>query len=281
MQEESGLENRSDGDISLIDILKFLGRHVGLISAITVIGGGAGVGVGRIVPQVWEATSIVVIGRVGNELIEPLQNAAERVGTSGFAQRVIHAVGAPVREDMVSASLKGAPRGTDLVAITVRGPTSEDATRYAAAARDVMILTQGVKMTKAEDVLQSEASFADKALERAVKRRDSWAGYAKGMADGSTKPRLAEVLLLKEMIDRNDAQADEARKQSEKFQRSLRPSETFPSRALDDGMPVVKKVFPSRTKFVGGGVIFGVLLGGLCALVLELRSRGRLKAAAR
>lgn len=281
MQVESNLDNSSDGDVALTDVLRFIGRHVVLISAVAVVGGIAGFGVSRIAPQVWEGTSIVMIGRVGNELIEPPPNAVERVGTAGFAQRVVSAAGTPVREDMLRASLRAAPRGTDLVAISVRGPTSEDAARYATVARDVMLQAQNDKILDAEARLRSDAASAERALERAVKQQDSWSVYMKGVADGAVKPQLAEVLILKDMIDRTDAQIDDARKKSEKLQRSLRPTETYASQAIDDGAPLVTKVSAGRIKFVAGGLILGVLLGLLCAVGLDLRASARRKSGAR
>ncbi|WP_353191893.1 Wzz/FepE/Etk N-terminal domain-containing protein [Pandoraea pnomenusa] len=281
MQVERDLEKRSDGDIALTDILGFIGRHIGLIAVFTVVGGAVGMGVSTVVPQAWEATTVVMVGRVGNELVEPVANAVERAGTGGFAQRVVQAAGTPVRADMIAGSLRAAPRGTDLIAITVKGPSQADAARYAAAAGKVMIAEQDVKQARAVDALKREGVFADRLRERSEKARDEWTSYAKGVTAPGAKPQLAEVLLLKEMISRNDLSVDVAIKAAEKVQRSLRDSETYPSRAFDDGTPVAAKVFPSRTKFLGAGIIAGLLLGGIISLVRELRLRGRHQAAAR
>lgn len=225
----------------------------------------------------WESTAAVQIGQVGQAevgkvtaLVEAPPRAIERMKLASFQDNVLTRVGVDTSENdpkaqLFRSSLKlRQPLGTDLIELTVRAYSRDQAYRLAQATIEQLRQSHDKLALPSIDALRRQLDVATQQLEHAQKARESLASQAASGKDIDARNRFAESALLGQMMTMRD---EEIRKLSERrlmLEERLGPVRTYPTSLIESIHVSTKPVSPQRALTVllaaAGGLVAGIAI---------------------
>jgi uncharacterized protein involved in exopolysaccharide biosynthesis len=275
-------------DISLSQVWQILGAGKRYLIGWLLVGTVVSIAVVVLVPERWEATALVRLGRVGAVhdtagvhpseealLIESPERASERFRMRSFQDNVLSALAISIedsdaRSDLYRTSLKARPvRGTDLLELKVRGFSAQDA--EALASGSVMHLREVHRTIEVPlaDRLNAQVEETGRELVQAESERSRLSALLVEREGAAKKAGFAESVYLANLIAQDDEKIRKLRDRLILLQEQSSPSRTYPTGLLDTISVPPDPVFPRRVLVivlaVGGGLmlgLFGAFLAG-------------------
>jgi hypothetical protein len=245
-----------------------LRRNVLRWSAAAVLGGVMGFGVAFLLPPKWEAATLIRIGKVKGQLVEPVHAAVERIKLQPFQQRVAELADPPNEGGkratrMRSVKARAMP-GTDLVEVKLRGPAQEDARAQAAAVVKALQEVHQQVSAPTVDHLQRHYEETRRQLDAARAAREDV--LARLAAQRQTSDLLQPIVMSNILAHRDtDIRALEQRLYM--VEEALGPLLTYPTSAVD---AIHTDPFPTVIQRMLG-LVFGALAGLVIAVAIALR----------
>lgn len=278
--------------ISGADVVRFVRSQFWWIVGLLFVGAVGGIAVSFLFPREWEATSVLQIGQVDDGPptlsgaptplpIDTAPRAVERVKVRSFEDGVLQALAFPVddRTDPRSRLLRKTLRAeqvpdTDLISISARGFSAEQAKQIVQAAQDQLIAAHGAFVTDAIKRLRASMDEVSAEIADARTKRGGTDAVAVGsraqMQGGGNND--AAALVLGKMADVSNASllADAERRRDD-LNRALSPDHTFNTKPLGAVAVSDFPVSPKRSVFAMLGALLGLLIGLLIASVRSNR----------
>lgn len=279
-----------DGDevaIRFDDVLRFLWRYFWMILGSSLAGLVAGVCLTFVIPKQWEATGILQIGQVANEVtpaspipIEPPARALERVRMPQFVSNILTALGEPVESDgnatsaLIRRSLKSTPLSdAELIQFAVRGYSPEEARRAAQAVADEVTRVHAGLMRPTLDKLNADLAEVEQGMITEEKRRDALSELAQIRGQAGIAGKFSENVLLSEMLTENDKALRLLRLRKNALREFLTKERTFNTRLLGPIEVNGRNVYPRQAPFGAAGLAIGLLLSLLVGTAIEAKRR--------
>jgi LPS O-antigen subunit length determinant protein (WzzB/FepE family) len=280
-----------ESGLSFEQIASFTKRRALSIAALTAVGGVVGVAAAIILPPEWQATDVLQVGQITRTLVsngnttvvvQPLEPAArtvDRMSLRQFQDSVLRALGLPVdrrasREtalirDYAQAALK---HDADLVSITARGGTPEQAKQVVAAYEKLVIDAHRELLAPSVDRMSSELEQARSALTAATKREAQLNAQSTDMLRGQ-EGRFSANVLRDNLLQRNEEELHRLALRIEELQEDLNPARTFNTRPLMTGIEVDDKpVFPRKSTAAALGALIGFVVSVCLGLWCDNRA---------
>ncbi|KJJ99492.1 hypothetical protein UB44_15405 [Burkholderiaceae bacterium 26] len=235
------------------------------------------------VPPRWTAKVTVQIGQVamananGTPAKLTLENqltAAERVNQPNFRLNVIKALGLPEpdtgskKADLAFDSLRAAAeRSPDLVTLQASSYSKEEALEIVDAAFKGLSTTHRKLFEQSTEVTQQELTRAQDNLSAAdTEYRNATNALKSGLTANAAGAR---DVLVSNTVSLLRAQVSDLRQQVNAYRDALSPVQSYPTRAVAPAYVPERPSTPSRTVWVLGGVIIGLLIGAAFALLRD------------
>jgi len=272
--------------ISGADVIRFVRTRFWWIVGFLILGVIGGIVVSFTFPREWEATSVLQIGQVDDGPptlsgaptplpIDSPQRAVARIKVHSFGDGVLKALSFPMgdRQDPRSRLVRKTLLArqvpdTDLISISARGFSAEQAKQIVQAAQDQLIAAHGVFVSDAIKRLRASMTQVDSEITDARAKRgrmDAVAGGSRAQAGGGGNNEAA-ALLLGNMVDVSNASllADAERRRDD-LNRALSRDHTFNTKPLGAVEVSDFPVAPKRSVFAMLGGLLGLMIGLLVA----------------
>ncbi|MFC4518876.1 Wzz/FepE/Etk N-terminal domain-containing protein [Cupriavidus pinatubonensis] len=264
--------------MSFEDGLNFLRRHFGKIICAGVVGAGIGLGLTFVIPKQWEATAILQVGQIASENATPTQiettaRAVERLKLEQFEDRVIVALGLPLEAgesrsaDLIRNSSKILLlRNADLIQISTRGNSPDEAKRFAQAYCEELINAHAALAKPSLDKLKADLADVQSSLATEESRRTQLSTLLNASNRAGVVGKFSENVLLNDIVSDNDKQLRQLRLHKNSVEEKLSPERTFNTRILGVVDVTRRAVYPKKVIFAIAGLMVGLFL----ALVIGL-----------
>lgn len=251
-----------------------------------VVGAVAGLAASIVVPPRWTAKLTVQIGQVamantnGAPVKLPLENqltAAERVNQPNFRLDVIKALGLPQpdtgskKADLAFDSLRAsAERSPDLITLQAASYSKEEALEIVDTAFKGLSATHRKLFEQSTETTQQELTRAQNNLSAADEEYRNAANALKSgyTGNGATAAGARDVL-VSNTVSLLRAQVSDLHQQVNAYRDALSPVQSYPTRAVAPAYVPERPSTPSRTVWVLGGVVIGLLVGAALALLRD------------
>lgn len=282
----------SAGDsISGADIIRFVRTQFRWVAGFLILGVVGGIVVSYASPREWEATSVLQLGQVDDGPptlsgaptplpVDSPQRAVERIKVRSFEDGVLKALSYSVddrndpRSRLVRKTLlaRQVP-DTDLISISARGFSAEQAKQIVQAAQDQLMAAHGEFVSDAIKRLRARMAEVDTEITDARAKRgrmDAVAGDSHAQPGGGSNE--AAALLLGNMVDvSNSSLLADAERRRDDLNRALSPDHTFNTKPLGGVAVSDFPVAPKRSVFAMLGGLLGLMIGLLVASVRSNR----------
>ncbi|HVW52335.1 MAG TPA: hypothetical protein VHC91_18430 [Trinickia sp.] len=281
-----------ESGLSFDQIASFAKRRAPWIAGLTAVGIVAGIGVALLIPDEWQATDVLQVGQVTRTLVtngstsvivQPLEPAArtvDRMSLRQFQDSVLQSLGLPLdrtrsREtalvrDYAQPALQ---RDGDLVSITARGTTPEQAKRIVSAYEKLLIDAHLELLLPSVNRMTAELRQAKSALADAQKREVQLNAQSTNMLKGQEGHFSADVL-RDNLLQRNEEELNRFALRIEELQEDLSAARTFNTRPLMQGIEVGDKpVFPRKGTAAALGALIGFVLSICVGLLRDHRDQ--------
>lgn len=271
--------------LTIDHVLGFVRRHGWRLVLAGLLGGALGGALSFGVAKQWQAQVTLQIGRVfsqGNAmLVERPTEAVARLQLAVFRDRVLQALSLPLASEdspetaMLRSSLHaGVLRTTDLVTVSVRAPSAEQAERWLVAVNAILAEDHAQLLRPSVGRLESEWKDIEADYPVAVARRDAL--YERALAGSNTPEAWSamESVLRETLINQIEQSVRTLQLRRATVAEQLSPDLTFNTRPMN-GVDVSRRpVFPSRPLFaVVGAVLAGLLVFVVCVVCDYRRAR--------
>lgn len=270
---------QSDDELSFLDLVAFVRRHLLALLGGALIGGALGLAVAFALPAQWEAVALLRVAQLGGSApMEPPLRAVERVKQKSFEDDVLGRMGVSPGESSPKASLlrdglKVKVEKSDLVGVRVRGASPDEAARFADA---VIAELASVHARMAEPTLQrwrGEIEEIDAELKRGGREMDRLSDLL-GRQSGATQTAALSQAVLSNILLSRETELRGFRERKRVLQEQRSPERTFPTASLGRVDISARPVSPKKSLFAAAGLMIGVFMGVLLSV---LRHGGRPK----
>jgi len=272
-----------------IDALLFrLRKHLIPLTLATFIGGIAGVGLAIFLPKQWEAKVLIQVGQtfavspdgVGTPTsLEQPARTAEWLQSQSVETEVLDSLGLPVEAgvnrdtDLLRAATKVRYlRGAELVEMSTRGYSPEQAKRVLMAYQANLVSTHGKLLAPALNRMKSDLSEVNAAIAVRSEEQASLESNAKYGARLNATERFSANALVNQLRDHINEQLRILQQRRVTLQEALNPERTFNSYAISPVSVAPRPVFPKRSVFGLLGAVIGALFG---TILVTLRTSQR------
>ncbi|CAJ0690569.1 hypothetical protein LMG18102_01305 [Ralstonia mannitolilytica] len=271
---------------STANVTRVLRESVRWVLLAGVIGAVAGVAASIVIPPRWTAKLTVQIGQVamantnGAPVKLPLENqltAAERVNQPNFRLDVIKALGLPhpdtgsKKADLAFDSLRAsAERSPDLITLQASSYSKEEALEIVDMAFKGFSATHQKLFEQSTETAHQELARAQNNLSAAEAAYRNAANALKSgyLGNGATAAGARDVL-VSNTVALLRAQVSDLHQQVNAYRNALSPVQSYPTRAMAPAYVPERPSTPSRTVWVLGGVVIGLLVGAALALLWD------------
>lgn len=238
------------------------------------------------VPPRWTAKLTVQIGQVamananGTPVKLTLENqltAAERVNQPNFRLNVIKVLGLPEpdtgskKADVAFDSLRAsAERSPDLITLQASSYSREEALEIVDAAFKDLSTTHRKLFDQSTQATQQELARAQDNLSAAdAEYRKATNTLKSSLTTNAGAVAGARDVLVSNTVSLLRAQVSDLHQQVSAYRDALSPVQSYPTRAVAPAYVPERPSTPSRTVWVLGGVVIGVLVGAALALLRD------------
>lgn len=276
---------KGDLTVSLGDIIDFCQRYCWLLLSILCLGALVGFASTYLLKKQWEAKTVVQVGQIytGNGpsvQIEPTARAMERVRLAPFLDAVIQRLklpvtpGADANADLIRASANVTlNRGADLLELSVRGASRDDAQRFLTAFEDELIEIHAALSKPSVDRMQKEMADVKAAIGAEQQRKTKLEFLASRSIASSGAGKFSESVLLSELVQQNESQIRTFQLRKSALEEQMDPQRTFNTRPLGAVAVGRRPAFPRKLFFVVGGAVLGLSIAIAIGLYTEVRRR--------
>jgi capsular polysaccharide biosynthesis protein len=274
--------------LSLDQIASFAKRHFVLILCCVVLGIAISIGVALVMPKEWDATNTLQVGQVArstgdsNFAIEPIEAPArtvERLMLPQFQDDVLRMLGLPMErsESRVTALVRdhvviGLVRNTDLISISARGYSQDEARRIVDAYETRLIETHKALLQPSLDHAVSELAQAKGSIVLLQQRREQLESLSAQKSVNDDR-NFSQNVLLGNLLQQNDSDIRRFQAQVQDLQEAMDPARTFNTRPLINVIAVSDKpIFPKKSVFAALGALIGLVIGAGIGLLGDRRS---------
>ncbi len=267
---DAGTENHKMSQvITFEDGINFARRNSVRIIVCGLVGALIGLGLAFVIPKEWEATSVLQIGQLASESgppapIETTSRAVERIKLDQFQDIVLTRLGLPLdvganrATDLFRNSSKVALlRNADLIQVSVRGNSPEEAKRFAQMYGEELISVHAALAKPSLDKLKADLAEVSDSLILEEKRRVRLATLLESRNRESVVGKFSENVLLNDIVSSNDKQLRQLRLQKNSIQERLDPERTFNTRVLGSVDVTRRAVFPKKSVLAIAGLLAG------------------------
>ncbi|MGN6318227.1 Wzz/FepE/Etk N-terminal domain-containing protein [Trinickia sp.] len=281
-----------ESGLSFDQIFSFAKRRMRSIAGLAILGAIAGIGVALVLPDEWQATDVIQVGQITrtlitngntNVIVQPLEPAArtvDRMSLRQFQDDVLKSLGLPLERgrssetalvrDYAQVDLR---RDGDLVTITARGYTPEQAKQVVAAYEKLIIDAHQALLQPSVNRMSAELQQAKSALTAAQRRESVLNSQSTDMLKGA-EGRFSADVLRDSLVQRNDEELHRFAQRIEEIQEDLNPARTFNTRPLMSSIEVGDRpVFPRKSTAAELGALIGFAVGVCLGLLLDNRAR--------
>ncbi|MDD2542113.1 MAG: O-antigen ligase, partial [Desulfuromonadaceae bacterium] len=248
-------------------LVKVIKRNVYLLLGGALLGGFFGLALAFVLPSEWEANSLVRLGQLGRgNVIESPLLAIDRLKSKSFQNDVLRNLKLSTNEDdekgkAFRSSLKIKLEKSDLINITLRGNSSEEARLHMGAligqlkAVHTGIYLPGINRWKQElQALNSDLKLASNETQRLFSLLNKQDGVAVDKFFSQT------IILNNDLVLRErELQVLSDRKRI--LEERLSPEQTFETSSLGGVEISERPIFPKKSIFMILGLIVGMLIG--------------------
>ena len=282
-------QNVEDSEfIDLTQIWESIKRHwVTLITCI-VLGSVAAVTFWMVLPPKWQATATIQIGQMPSNtptkdlvqtvLVEPAEQAAERLGQRELEDKALKALGLPLDEGtdkrtaLFRKSLKATVvKNTNFIQISLTAFSTQEAKKYLDTAIQSLIDVHNKRMAPAlKNVnVRVEANSLQMAEAQAQLMR------LQGMVNGTGQPRsdgqFAPQVIAADLLAKQNEQIRSLTTERTALSDLLSPSNTYPTSVIDAVFVPAHPYFPKLSLFLPVGLLLGAAIGVVLALLRDRR----------
>lgn len=270
---------------SIANVTRVLRESARWVLLAGVVGAVAGLAASIVVPPRWTAKLTVQIGQVvmananGTPAKLTLENqltAAERVNQPNFRLNVIKTLGLPEpdtgsrKADLAFDSLRAsAERSPDLITLQASSYSKEEALEIVDAAFKDLSTTHRTLFDQSTEVTRHELARAQDNLSAADAEYRNATNTLKSDLTTSAAAAGARDVLVSNTVSLLRAQVSDLHQQVNAYRDALSPVQSYPTRAVAPAYVPERPSTPSRTVWVLGGVVIGLLVGTSLALLRD------------
>ncbi|AMR79527.1 hypothetical protein [Cupriavidus nantongensis] len=276
------------GSGALTVSIDFARRHLVLISASFVIGGVLGYVLTFLIPQQWEARSVLQMGQIQTSpttngqqsvVIETAARAMERMKLGPFQDAVLKKLnlpsdpGANKNTDLFRSSLTTQVlRTSELLEIGVRGYSAEQARRFLLETQNELIHLHSVLSEPSITRFQSDLDETRTSLAAAMAQyRQLQQMGAQNPPKQNANAKFSEQVLLGNLLSLTESEMRNLRLRQSALEEQLNPARTFNTRPLGDVEVSRRPVFPKKVPFAVGGALLAALVATMFGMWADSR----------
>lgn len=269
--------------VSFEDGVNFLRRHVGKIIGAGLVGAGIGLGLTFVIPKQWEATAIIQVGQVANDTANPTQiettaRTMERLKLNQFEDRILTGLGLPleVGESRSTDLFRNSSqilllRNSDLIQISARGHSPEEARRFTQAYCNELISVHAALAKPTLDKLGADLAEVQASLITEENRRKQLASLLDARGRAGIAGKFSENVLLNDIANDNDKQLRQLRLHKNSVEEKLSPERTFNTRILGAVDVTRRAIYPKKAIFTIAGLMVGLFFALMLGLWIDRR----------
>lgn len=281
--------SRDGAVVTLEQVLAFLRRHLKKLALTALMGAVLAIGLALLLPKQWEASAVIQIGQITNDnpqaspmtLVETVGRAVERLQLPQFEDVVLKKLGLPLavgedaNTDLIRHSLKATQlKNADLIEVTVRGFSREDAQRYVQAFLDELINAHAVLAKPSMDKVKSNMTEVTRQIAAEEAKKVQLSSLARIRDETKAKASFSESVLLASMAADNDKQLQTLRQREINIREQLNPERTFNTRLFGPIYVSRRHVYPRGSLFALGGLALGLAVAIGWGLLNDFRRGG-------
>lgn len=268
---------QSDDELSFLDLVAFVRRHLPALLGGALMGGALGLAVAFVLPARWEAVALLRVAQLGvaqlggSAPVELPLRVVERVKQKSFEDDVLRRMGFSPDESSPKSSLlrdglKVKVEKSDLVGVRVRGASPDEAARFADA---VIAELASVHARMAEPTLQrwrGEIEEIDVELKRGGREIGRLSGLLERQSGATQTAALSQAVLSNILLSR-ETELRGFRERKRALQEQLSPERTFPTASFGRVDISAQPASPKKALFVAAGLMIGVFVGVLLSVL--------------
>jgi uncharacterized protein involved in exopolysaccharide biosynthesis len=231
----------------------------------------------------WQASAQIRPGQIASSsvvttVIESPARIAERVNSQAFAAALKARLELPPgdgdpRSRIVDDSLRASVlERAALVSVKVEGFSKDEVLRTAEAALKQLVDAHAPMYRPTVERLSTQLAEIDADVRRIEGERTRLlATITAGNPLDRAGERFSESVLIGNLINIRDSELRTLRDRAASINEALSPERTYPTGPIDRVVVPERAIYPRRSMFVVGGVIVGMMLGAMLALVVRRR----------
>ncbi|WP_455283534.1 Wzz/FepE/Etk N-terminal domain-containing protein [Cupriavidus necator] len=279
--------NKMSQVVTFEDGVNFVKRHSIRIIGIGLAGALIGLGLTFVIPKQWESTAVLQVGQIAADSGPPTQvettsRAVERLKLEQFQDSILTHLGLPLgvgeskQTDLFRSSSKiMLLRNADLIQISTRGYSPDEAKRFTQAYGEELINAHAVLAKPSLDKLKADLTDVRDSLAVEEQRRVQLANLLEARNKGGDAGRFSENVLLNDLVSNNDKQLRQLRLQKNNIEERLNPERTFNTRLLGVVDVTRRAVYPKKSVFTVAGLAMGLFVALILGLWLDRSARAR------
>ena len=244
----------SDDEISLSELWQGLVRYKWWVAGVPIATMVVAFLVTNLIKPQWEAVALVQIGQVGGALVESADRAVERMKQTSFQWGAI--------------KVKAVPNVTDLIEISVRGYSREEAKAKIEATVAYLRAIHDRMAAPTIERLKQQLVRVKQQLESARVARDSLTRIAELRQQPHSGDRFMANVELANITLKRDAELRDLEQAKVTVEEQLR-SNTYPTSLFDKVFVGGKPVAPKKLLATGLSGLVGLIVGMLAAFALN------------
>lgn len=252
--------------------LATLRRHWPLLAAFPIVGLLVAAIYLQTASSQWQSQGTLLVGKVGNEPIEPPAEVLARLKLQSFRSRVLDRLGIDddsaiaklIRDGMQARDVTG----IGLIEIRVRGYSPEAAASNLGAAVELVIADHEARAASLAARIEQRIAEVRTGINAARQDRNQQLESAKAQARTSTDPVLTTAVAA-QIISLRDAEIRALNERKYALEDLLKPSSTFPTRLVEAIYVPNRPAYPSRGVALIAGLAIGLAISLVVAILLE------------
>ena len=272
-----------DDQLSLLDLVAFIRRNLGILLGGALIGGVLGLAIAFILPAEWEASALVRIGQLGNagdpgKTIEPSLQVVDRIKNKSFQNDVLKVLGVAIDDNDAKAkvfrdTLKVKLEKSELISLTLRGMSPDEAKQNMNAVVNELKNIHLRMLVPTVSRWHQELASIELELKEANTDAERLAKSLAGQSDALNNKNFSQAALLSNILIAREGELRGFRDRKLMLEERRSPERTFATDVLGRVEVSIKPVFPIKTLFAVAGLVIGLFLGLLLSILRSIGSR--------
>ncbi|MES2181593.1 MAG: Wzz/FepE/Etk N-terminal domain-containing protein [Pseudomonadota bacterium] len=278
-------EGQLDTELSLYDVVRFIRRNLSILLSCAVVGCILGLAIAFVLPAEWEARALVRIGQLANigalgpgNRIEPATHTVEIIKGKSFQDDVLRSLGLSTDADDANAKnfheeLKVKFDKSELISLSLRNTSANEAKLQLSA---VVNQLKGIHAKIADPIINSwrqELTSINVTLKNANIESEQLAKSLELQSGSLNVKDLSRSMAVSNVLLARSGQLDGLHERKLQLEDALSPKTTFETDMLGQIEVSEKPVFPKKPLFAVGGLVIGLLLGILWAMLGVIGSK--------